>query len=152
MIAVHWSFTPSSFSVALRPQKPSGLLGTGAQDSHFNFHTAPLLQDSFLFICLSMDHFQVVAFWVNNSNLASHLHKVIFIIIYFYVTEMAVFGFTATTLVSFTLLSLPGTLSEEGQCLLHCCLCQELCQRKVSVFSELSMIMIFIFILKGELV
>ena len=35
--------------------------------------------------------------------------------------------------------------------LLHCCLCRELCQRKVSVFSELSMIMIFIFILKGEL-
>ena len=28
-------------SVALRPQKPSGLLGTGAQDGHLDFHTAP---------------------------------------------------------------------------------------------------------------
>ena len=30
-------------SVALRPQKPSGLLGTGAQDGHLDFHTAPEL-------------------------------------------------------------------------------------------------------------
>ena len=30
-------------SVALRPQKPQGLLGTGAQDSHLDFHTAPEL-------------------------------------------------------------------------------------------------------------
>ena len=31
------------FSVALRPQRPKGLLGTGAQDGHLNFHTAPEL-------------------------------------------------------------------------------------------------------------
>ena len=28
-------------NVALRPQKPSGLLGMGAQGGHLNFHTAP---------------------------------------------------------------------------------------------------------------
>ena len=30
-------------SVALRPQKPVGLLGTGAEDGHLDFHTAPEL-------------------------------------------------------------------------------------------------------------
>ena len=30
-------------SVALRPQKAWGLLGTGAQDVHLDFHTAPEL-------------------------------------------------------------------------------------------------------------
>ena len=33
-----------SFSVALRPQRPYGLLGSGtAQDGHLDFHTAPEL-------------------------------------------------------------------------------------------------------------
>ena len=32
------------FTVALRPQRPSGLLGTGAQDGHLEFHTAPELR------------------------------------------------------------------------------------------------------------
>ena len=31
------------WSVALRPQKTVGLLGTGAQDGHLDFHTAPEL-------------------------------------------------------------------------------------------------------------
>ena len=31
------------FNVALRPQKPQGSLGWGAQDGHFDFHTAPEL-------------------------------------------------------------------------------------------------------------
>ena len=31
------------FSVAIRPQKPVCLLGTGAQDGHLDFHTAPEL-------------------------------------------------------------------------------------------------------------
>ena len=41
------------FSVALRPRKPKGLLGTGrrAQDGHFDFHTAPEL--SHLLQCCS---------------------------------------------------------------------------------------------------
>ena len=33
----------SCFSVALRPQKPSGFLGMGAQDGHLHFHTVPEL-------------------------------------------------------------------------------------------------------------
>ena len=32
-----------SFNGALCPHKPSGLLGTGAQDGHLDFHTAPEL-------------------------------------------------------------------------------------------------------------
>ena len=34
-----------TFSVALRPQKPSGLLetGRGGRDGHLDFHTAPEL-------------------------------------------------------------------------------------------------------------
>ena len=31
------------FNVALRPHKPLGSLGRGAQDGHLNFHTAPEL-------------------------------------------------------------------------------------------------------------
>ena len=31
------------FNVALRPQKPKGSLGRGAQDVHLDFHTAPEL-------------------------------------------------------------------------------------------------------------
>ena len=31
----------SSSNVALRPKRPYGLLGTGAQDVHLDFHTAP---------------------------------------------------------------------------------------------------------------
>ena len=31
------------FNVALRPQKPQGSLGRGAQDGHLDFHTAPEL-------------------------------------------------------------------------------------------------------------
>ena len=36
------------FSVALRPQKPQGSLGRGAQDGHLDFHTAPCV---YLFFC-----------------------------------------------------------------------------------------------------
>ena len=32
-----------STDVALRPQKPQGSLGRGAQDGHLDFHTAPEL-------------------------------------------------------------------------------------------------------------
>ena len=35
------------FSVALRPQKPSGSLGRKAQDGHLDFHTTPELALSF---------------------------------------------------------------------------------------------------------
>ena len=41
-----WCFTAEAdllLSVALRPQKPSGSLGTGAQDGHLDFHTVPEL-------------------------------------------------------------------------------------------------------------
>ena len=43
-----WCFTAESdllLSVALRPQKRNneGLLGTGAQDGHLDFHTVPEL-------------------------------------------------------------------------------------------------------------
>ena len=31
------------FNIALRPRKPEGSLGTGAQDGHLEFHTAPEL-------------------------------------------------------------------------------------------------------------
>ena len=34
------------FNDALRPQKPQGLLGTGSQDDHLDFHTAPGLCSS----------------------------------------------------------------------------------------------------------
>ena len=34
------------FNVALRPQKPEGSLGRGAQDGHLDFHTAPELSDN----------------------------------------------------------------------------------------------------------
>ena len=49
----------------------------------------------------------------------------------FYVAEMAVFGFIATTLICFTLLSLPGTLPEEGQCLgsPNCCFLLKMCRQ-----------------------
>ena len=44
---------------------------------------------------------------------------------------MAVFGFIATTLICFTLLSLPGTLPEEGQCLgsPNCCFLLKMCRQ-----------------------
>ena len=41
-----WCFTAKAdllLNVALRPQKPSGSLGTGAQDGHLDFHTVPEL-------------------------------------------------------------------------------------------------------------
>ena len=43
----YWGQTVTSacvwFNVALRPQKPYGSLGRGAQDGHLDFHTAPEL-------------------------------------------------------------------------------------------------------------
>ena len=39
-----WALTlqrSGQFNVALRPQKPLGLLGTGSSDGHLDFHTAP---------------------------------------------------------------------------------------------------------------
>ena len=38
------------FSFALRPQRLCGLLGTGAQDGHLHFHTAPVLSLTSLYV------------------------------------------------------------------------------------------------------
>ena len=37
------SAAPSQFNVTLRPQRPYGLLGTGALEGRLDFHTAPEL-------------------------------------------------------------------------------------------------------------
>ena len=40
-----FTFTSPWFIVASRPQRPYGLLGTGVQDGHPDFHTAPELRE-----------------------------------------------------------------------------------------------------------
>jgi len=45
------------FSIGLHPQKPEGLLGWTAQDSHLDSHTAPELWLSILFHAVGYEAF-----------------------------------------------------------------------------------------------
>ena len=45
------------FNVALRPQKPQGSLGRGAQDGHLDSHTVPELWINFIHLTMLLyDH------------------------------------------------------------------------------------------------